>query len=151
MHSFGKLLLALAGLLVLAGALAALTPTAGRGGGPTARIVDPIGFDPQASLSQSGREVVVTGELRPCAPNEKRVEVQASVLQDSTLASANATAVFGCRGEEAVSFGVGVEAPEGRPSFAEGPAQACGLAVWRSGERIVAVRSWCSYVMLVRQ
>ena len=150
MYSLRKLLFTLVGLLILFGALAMLTPTASRGG-PAVMIVDPIGFDPQAPLSQSSREVVVSGELRPCAPNEKVVEVQASVLQDATLASANATALFNCQGSEPVGFSVAVEAPEGRPSFAEGPAQACGLGVWRSGEKIVSTRLWCSYVTLAHQ
>ena len=51
MHSFNKSLLATVVLLVLGGALVALTPTAGRGGAPAARILDPLGFDPSGSLS----------------------------------------------------------------------------------------------------
>lgn len=105
-------------------------------------------FDPAAALSPSGTIVVVSGRIGNCEPNEKTAEVQVSVLQDATLASANGTAILPCPAGEPVEFVVQARAREGGPDFVPGPARVCGLGVSRSGRHIVDVEHWCAFVTL---
>ena len=114
-------------------------------------IIDPIGFDPEGTLSGSGTKVTVSGAVPACEPKEKTVEIQVTILQESTLASARGTAQIPCEESENVSFVIETTVAEGKPAFQEGPAQACGLAIRRGGKKVAGLRFWCAYVDLVGQ
>ena len=114
-------------------------------------VLDPIGFDPEGTVSSSGTVVTVSGAVPACGPKEKTIEIQVTILQESTLASARGTAQLSCEGDENVSFVIETTVAEGKPAFQEGPAQACGLAIKRGGKKVVDLRFWCAYVDLVGQ
>jgi hypothetical protein len=114
-------------------------------------MVDPTGFDPEGTLSSSGTVVTVSGAIPACGSKEKTTEIQVTILQESTLASARGTAQLPCEGGENVGFVIETTVAEGKPEFQEGPAQACGLAIRRGGKKVVDLRFWCAYVDLVGQ
>ena len=103
--------------------------------------VPPKNFDLQGTLSADGRHVIVTGSIGNCEPSEKTAETQVSIVQTSTLASANDSVTQPCPSGSTVDFLVEATVPEGKPPFAEGPAQACGFAISRSGVRPSAAAS----------
>ncbi len=96
--------------------------------------------------------MTLTGEIGLCEPREKTAEIQATVLQSASGASATGGTQDACPTGALVSFTVVVTAPPDKPAFAAGPAQVCGLAISRSGKgtRIVDIESWCTFVTLVQ-
>jgi hypothetical protein len=50
-------------------------------------------FDPQAPISPDGRTITLAGAIAPCAAGEKTAEVQATITQATTYASAKATTI----------------------------------------------------------
>lgn len=106
-------------------------------------------FDSPAALSQDGRTVVVSGRLNRCERREKTAEVQVTVVQDSTLASAGGSAELICNEGESPSFEIEATADEGKPAFEEGPAMACGVAVSRKGTKVIDYLYWCAFITLV--
>lgn len=145
-------LLASAGIVVAAGALLIPLPPAATAYIEQDNFKAPTkNFDPVATLSADGRRITVTGSIGGCEPQEKTSETQVSLLQQATLASANGTAIQPCAAGEAVHFVVEAIAPESKPAFEEGPAQVCGLAVSRAGQRIADIEHWCTFITLERQ
>jgi hypothetical protein len=107
-------------------------------------------FETEGTLSADGRQVTLNGEIGLCQPNEKTYEVQATILQSASLASATGVTQDVCPKGDLVSFTVVATVPASKPPFQEGPAQVCGFGVSRSGHQIVDTEFWCTFVTLVK-
>jgi hypothetical protein len=105
-------------------------------------------FTPEAKLSADGRKLVVTG-MADCGPAEGVVQVAVSVLQHESFAAARGfSSEQPCTdGED--TFTAELTVKEGKPSFAAGPVQACGMAQMRNEDGAPDYDFWCTFVTLV--
>jgi hypothetical protein len=111
-------------------------------------------FDAEATLSPNGRTVTATGTFRPCAPNEKVVQISAAIVQDSIPTSAQGDSAHRCAPQgQRTPFRVLAAVPPGKPAFFEGePVEACAVASTRGvGGRILDIKHWCSFPTLVTE
>jgi hypothetical protein len=115
-------------------------------------------FARQGTLSADRLSVRVSGRLG-CAPEEGDWEIQATVTQEASGASAVGIAQGECLGGTQ-TFTTDVTAEEGGPfvgiAFQEGSALVCGLGTNRFGRSrrgasiITDSRIWCNFITLVR-
>ena len=105
-------------------------------------------FAPEAKLSADGRKLVVTG-MADCGPAEGVVQVAVSVLQQDTLAAARGLSKEQPCTDAEDTFTAELTVKEGKPAFAAGAVQACGMAQMRKEDGAKDYDFWCTFVTLV--
>jgi len=111
----------------------------------------PPRFDRVARLSADGQEIVVSGPYI-CDRGDGNVEIQVSVLQDSTSASVTGRFQARCTGQ-LEQFVIEAIVPANQPAFAEGPAAACGFGQTFKGEGqqpTGTAEHFCAFITLER-
>lgn len=111
----------------------------------TQRISIPYGFDTPLPVIDAGRKVVVSGH-GGCTAGEQ-VTVAITVTQASGGAVATGQKEQVCSGE--LQTWSGIATAVSSSSFANGPAESCGLATTRDNGYVTDTFAWCKDVDLV--
>src|SRR5574341_2418252 len=137
----------IAGAVLLAAGLLRGAPAFGVVGQNIGLITD-RNFDPEAIASEQGQRLTVTGAfVCPEAVRNSQFQIEASVLQQSTLAVFRGVTFGECRNSSG-TFSIEGPVQEGSLPFEPGPALACGLAATGRGAPINSVSHWCAFVTI---